>query len=211
MGEVGSFSRANPSHKARRKTMDYVTTDHMKQMSDALDNAQKDDTPFLSVANGSAQVVGNPMKTEKKSYDYKVLFVIPKDWKDQIGGGRVVKENDYEAMVEAEFKNVFVPGRYRVDVITAVTGILPFLRKTTPNGNVEAFTIDEYGEIVKTLNSEVLDAIYNVVGTVLRIDPQFVQCMHPISAIVNALKMFNDVPDVMNEADLFTESFVGKQ
>ena len=188
-----------------------ITIDNMVDMSTALDKAQEDDTPFISTTKDSVQVVGNPMKTEKKTYDYKVLFVVPIAWKDRIGTGRIIKEDDYEAVIEAEFKNVFVPGRYRIDVVTAVTGVLPFLRKTTPTGNVEAFTIDEYGEIIRTLSTEVLDAIYNVVATVLRLDKDFAECMHPISAIVTAIKMFNDFPDVMNESDLFTESFVGKQ
>lgn len=188
-----------------------LTIDNMVEMSNALDKAQEDDTPFLAVTKDSAQVVGNPTKTEKKTHDYKVIFIIPHEWKPKIGSSRIISEDDYELMVEAEFKNVFVPGRYRIDVVTAVTGVLPFLRKTAPNGNVEAFTIDEYGEILKTLSSEILDALYTVVAKVLRIDSDFAECMHPISAIVTAIKMFNDFPDVLNESDLFTESFVGKR
>lgn len=188
-----------------------LTVENMEQFSRTLDNAQKDDTPFLAVSDGKASVIGNPTKTEKKVTDYKILFGLPPEWRDRIGNAKIIRETEDEITVEATFKKVFIPGRYRMDVVTAVTGVLPFLRKTAPNGEVQEFTIDEYSDIVNSLNREVMSALYDVIKTVLRLDDDIADCMLPMSAIVTALQMFESMPDALNEADLFTESFVGKR
>lgn len=187
-----------------------ITVDNMVQMAESFDKAQKDDTPFLVTTNDSVQIMGNPTKTEKKTMNYKVLFGIPKELKPRIGNAKVLYDNDYELVVEVEFKNVFVPGRYRLDVVGAVTGVLPFLKKVTPEGEITSFTVDEYAEIIRSLNSEVLDALYSVVSKILRIDADLAEFMSPISVMAVAMQMMDDMPDLMNESDLFTGSFVGK-
>lgn len=185
-----------------------ITLDNMVEMSKSFDKAQEDDTPFLVTTNDSVQVVGNPTKTEKKVKNYTVMFGLPIELKKRLGDAKVLAENGYEVIVSVDFKNVFVPPRYRVDVVSAVTGVLPFLKKATPQGEVVTFSLDEYTEIISTLKPEIMDALYSVVTRVLRIDEDIAQYMSPTSAIAVALQMMDDMPDVLNEADLFTDSFV---
>lgn len=184
-----------------------ITADDMVEMAGKFDKAQEDSTPFLVTANDKVQIMGNPNKTERKNYNYKIMFGIPRELKDRIGGAKVLLDNGYELVVEVEFKNVFVPNKYRVDVVSAVTGVLPFLKKVTPDNEIVSFTYDEYAQIIGTLNHEVMEAVYTVVRRILRIDEDIAEYMSPISAIATALKMMDDMPDVLNEADLFTASF----
>lgn len=184
-----------------------LTVDNMVEMAEKFDKAQEDSTPFLVTANDKIQIMGDPNKTAKKSHDYKVMFGIPRELRGRISGGELLYDNGYELVVQVEFKNVFIPNRYRMDVVGAVTGVLPFLKKVTPEEEIVSFSVDEYAQIIRTLNHEVMDAIYAVVQQVLRIDADIMEYMSPISAIATAMKMMDDMPDVMNEADLFTESF----
>lgn len=184
-----------------------ITVDNMMEITEAIDKAQEDDTPFLSVSGDNVSVIGEPTKTEPRNRNYTVTFGIPKEWKDRLGKNtKIVAETDYEYAVEATFKNVFVPARNRTKVTTAVAGLMPFLRKVTPAGDVETLSVDEYVEIARSLNDEVVDAMYDVLRVVFRLDPEIAECILLSSAIKNITALFYDLPGIVNEADLFSES-----
>lgn len=184
-----------------------ITIDNMMDITKAMDAAQEDDTPFLSVSGENVSVIGDPTKSEPRNRDYTVTFGIPKEWKDRLGKNtKIVAETDYEYAVEATFKNVFVPARNRTKVTTAVAGLMPFLRKSTPAGDVESLSADEYVAIARSLNDEVVDAVYDVLRVVFRLDEEIAECILLSSAMLNVTKLFYDLPGVVNESDLFTES-----
>lgn len=184
-----------------------ITIDNMTEIAEAMDKAQEDNTPFLSVSGDNISVIGDPQRTEPRNRDYTLTFGIPKEWKERLGKNvKIVSETDYEYAIEVTFKNVFVPARNRTKVTTAVAGLMPFLRRVTPAGNVETLSVDEYVEIARSLNDEVVDAMYEVLRTVFRLDEEIADCILLSSAQRTLVQLFYDLPGVINESDLFSES-----
>lgn len=184
----------------------------MMDISDAIENAQEDDTPFLSTAGDNVSVIGDATKREPRNRDYTLTFGIPKEWKERLGKNlTILSESDYEMAVEAKFKNVFVPSKNRAKVTTAVANLMPFLRKVTPAGDVETLSIDEYVAIARSLNDEVINAIYAVLKEVFRLDEEIADCILLSSAVSTVTRLFYDLPGVVNESDLFSESSVGNR
>ena len=184
-----------------------ITVDNMMDITDAIDKAQEDDTPFLNVNGDNISVIGNPQRTEPRNRNYTLKFGIPKEWKERLGkNAKVIAETDYEYVIETTFRNVFVPARNRTKVTTAMANLMPFLRKVTPAGDVETLSVDEYVEIARSLNDEVVDAVYEVLRTVFRLDEEIAECILLSSALANISQLFYDLPGVVNESDLFSES-----
>lgn len=156
------------------------------EISEALDKAEEDVTPFTVVSNGEVNIVGDANKTELNKHDYTIKF-------------RIYKDGKYE-WVTKEFKDVFITPRNDLKVSRMLTQLLPFFKKPE-NGEIKEYTREEKLEIIS--KDETMDAMYDAVAAVLNIPENLKNFMVPESVIHAATKIISDFPEMVNEADTF--------
>ena len=187
--------------------MEMMTMEQFKELKGAMDNAQTDDTPFISTTEDEIHVFGDPNKTEIKSADYTVLFAFPdtQEWRARIKtvGDEIVKEVKGYVVVERHFKDVYLSPRNMSNAITAMTLIEQFLFDITENGEVKALSYEQMIDVFKMMYKDINEAVYELVGVVLNIPQREWEWMLPINAIENAIQIVMNNPSVVNEADLF--------
>ena len=85
------------------------------EISEALDKAEEDTTPFMVVTDQDLNVVGDANKTELNKHDYKIAF-------------RIFKDGKYE-WIDKEFKDVYITPRNDVKVSRMLTQLMPYFKK----------------------------------------------------------------------------------
>ena len=156
------------------------------EISEALDKAEEDTTPFMVVTDQDLNVVGDANKTEINKHDYIVNF-------------RVFKAGKYE-WVEKEFKDVYITPRNDVKVSRMLTQLMPFFKKTE-DGKVKKFTNEEILDILT--QDALLDTMYDTVAAILNIPDSLKDYMAPESVIQAVTQIIKDYPEAVNEADTF--------
>lgn len=184
-----------------------MTMEQFKELKGAMDNAQTDDTPFISTTEDEIHVFGDPNKTEIKSADYTVLFAFPDNekWRKKIkaNGDKVVKTIDRYVIVERKYKDVYLSPRNVGNAITALTMIESFMNEITEDGEVKPLSYEQMLSLMNTMNNEISDSVYELVGSVLRIPYEEQEWMLPMNTTENAVKIVLNNPSAVNEADLF--------
>ena len=187
--------------------MEMMTMEQFKELKGAMDNAQTDDTPFISTTEDEIHVFGDPNKTEIKSADYTVLFAFPDNekWRKKIkaNGDKVVKTIDRYVIVERKYKDVYLSPRNVGNAITALTMIESFMNEITEDGEVKPLSYEQMLSLMNTMNNEISDSVYELVGAVLRIPYEEQEWMLPMNTTENAVKIVLNNPSAVNEADLF--------
>lgn len=191
-----------------------ITLDQFNELRDSINEAQNDDTPFIGTDGDEVHVFGDPNKTEIISSDYTVLFGFPDttEWRRRIemNGDKIVKEIPGYLVVERKYKDVFIAPRNMGNAVTALALIEGFINDITENGEVKALTQEQFESVFRTMNHEISDATYELVSTVMRIPPIEAECMLPINTMENAVRIVKNNPSVVNEADLFFGSSLGR-
>lgn len=156
------------------------------EISEALDKAEEDTTPFMVVTDQDLNVVGDANKTEINKHDYKVAF-------------RIYKDGKYE-WVEKEFKDVYITPRNDVKVSRMLTQLMPYFKKIE-DGKTKKYEKEEILDILT--QDTILDAMYDTVAAVLSIPDNLKDLMAPESVIQAAAQIIKDYPEAVNEADTF--------
>ena len=167
-----------------------MTQEDLLRIREAMDKAQDDTTPFKVIKDDQIAVVGDPNNTEVKKFDYKITFVFP-DPHDM----SVIREH------EMEFKNVWVTPRQNPRIVALVTKLMPYFRKALPDGTVGEYTPQEANEIIANMEDEILDLMYKLVGSVLKVDKDLWDNMRLDSVLQAFLQILNNMPELANEAD----------
>ena len=189
--------------------MEMMTMEQFKELKGAMDNAQTDDTPFISTTDEEIHVFGDPNKTEIKSADYTVLFAFPNtaEWQKRVkqNGDNVIStsEDGRYMHVERKYKDVYLSPRNIGNAITAITLLESFMNEVTSDGGVQSLSESNMRSLLTTMNHEISDATYELVGAVLRIPYIEQEWMFPVNTIENAIKIVMNNPSAVNEADLF--------
>lgn len=197
--------------------MEMVNIDQLGELKGAIEKAREDDTPYIGIKDDELHVLGNPNKTEIASADYVVHFAFPntEEWRlratkmgDEIG--KTTEDGRY-FLSKREFKNVYLSPRRMGAVVTTLAQIESFLYKVTDNGEIKELSYDEMVSLMTVMNGELSDATYEVVATVLRIPYEEMEWMLPLNTIENAIKIAQNNPAAVNEADLFFDSTLGSE
>ena len=148
-----------------------------EEIKEGLEAAQSDTTPFL-IPDDELTVVGDANKTELNIHDFEITFRVPQKQED----GTVKQVTRTK-----EYKDVYITPRVDTAVVKMLTKLMPYFKKPTGNGTVTDYTPEESLEIMKRFDEEVVDVLYETVGTFLRVDPSLRDYM----------------TQVVNEADTF--------
>lgn len=194
--------------------MEMITLEQFNELRDSINEAQTDDTPFIGTEGDEIHVFGDPNKTEVTPTDYTVLFGFPdtKEWRNRITarGDEIVNELEGYIIVSRTYKNVFVAPRNIGNAVTAMALIEGFMNDITEDGTVKPLTQEEFEVAFYAMNHAIADATYELVGAVMRIPEAEREFMLPINAMENAVKIVRNNPSVVNEADLFFGSSLGR-
>ena len=189
--------------------MEIISMEQLEGFKEAIEDAKKDDTPYIGIKNDELHVLGDPNKTEIKSADYVVSFAFPnnQEWRaratangDAIGSttadGRLFR-------ADRLYKDVYLSPRRVGAVISLLAQIESMLFQITENGELKELTSEQMMSILNTMNGEMSDICYEIVASVLRIPPEEVEWMLPMNTMLNAVKIAKNNPSSVNEADLF--------
>lgn len=185
-----------------------ITMDEFNDMRNAVEEAQTDDTPFINTADDGLHVFGDPNKTEVKSADYMVRFAFPDTpkWRSRVKQSEdrlTDKQVDGYICVIRRFKDARISPRNMGNAITAMAMIEQFLYEITEDGEVKNLSDEDAKSVLYTMNHEISDATYELVGAVLRIAPDEIEWMLPLDVFSTAIQIVKNNPSVVNETDLF--------
>lgn len=189
--------------------MEMISIEQVGQIKDAMEEARKDDTPYMAVDDNAIHVFGDPNKTEVKPADYTVKFIFPNTdaWKRKAeqNGDKIEKTTDDGRyfVCTREYKNVYLSPRNVGNAVSALVRIEQFMYDVTDNGELRDLTDQEIQSLMEVMNHELSDATYELVASVLRIPYDEVEWMLPINTIENAVKIAYNNPSAINEGDLF--------
>lgn len=189
--------------------MEIINVDQLDELKGAIEKAREDDTPYIGIKDDELHVLGNPNKTEIKPADYVVHFAFPNTQeyraKAQNSGceiGQTTDDGSY-FLAKRTYKNVYLTPRRMGSVVSTLTQIESFLYSITENGEIKELTNEEVQELLMVMNGQLTDATYELVATVLRIPYEEIDFMLPLNTMENAVKIANNNPAALNEADLF--------
>ena len=197
--------------------MEMVNIDQLGELKGAIEKAREDDTPYIGIKDDELHVLGDPNKTEVKAADYVVHFAFPntEEWRaraksmgDEIG--KTTNDGRYFRATRL-YKNVYLTPRRMGAVVTALAQIEAFLYKITEDGEIKDLSYDEMVSLMTVMNGELSDATYEVVATVLRIPYEEMDFMLPLNTIENAVRIAQNNPAAVNEADLFFDSTLSNE
>ena len=188
--------------------MEIISIDQLGELKSAIEEAEKDDTPYIGIKDNELHVLGDPNKTEIKPADYVVHFAFPNtnEWKararangDEIG--KTTEDGRY-FLTKRTYRNVYLTPRRMSAVVSALAQVESFLYKISENGEVKELSYEEMQSVIQVMNGELLDATYDVVATVLRIPYDEMEWMLPMNTMENAVRIAYNNPSAVNEADL---------
>lgn len=185
-----------------------ITMEQFNEMRDAVEVAQKDDTPFINATDDGIHVFGDPNKTEVKRNDYVVRFAFPDTpkWRSRVKQSddkMLDKQVDGYICVARTFKDAHISPRNMGNAITAMAMIEQFLYEITEDGEVKSLSDEDAKSVLYTMNHEISDATYEFVGAVLRIPQDETEWMLPLDVFSTAIQIVKNNPSVVNETDLF--------
>ena len=154
----------------------------------------------MVATEGELAVVGDANKTQINTHDFEITFRIPKE---KEGGG-------YEYVLTAKkFKDVYITPRQDTKVVRALTLLIPYYRSVTEeygtDVKIEDLTDEQKLEVATNMSDELYDAMYDVVGSVLKIDGELREYMIPASVLNATVQIILAFKEVANETDSFFE------
>ena len=189
--------------------MEMITLDQIDGFKEAIEEAKKDDTPYVGIKDDELHVLGNPNNTEIKSADYVVSFACPntEEWKAraEANGDKIGKTTADGRMFRADrvYKDVYLSPRRVGSVVSILAQIESLLFQITENGEIKELTRDQMLAVLNTMNGTMSDMCYELVSTVLRIPYDETEWMLPLNTMMLAVQIAKNNPSSVNEADLF--------
>ena len=168
-----------------------MTREDYDRIDQALQEAEKDDTPFLVAKDDELIVVGDANKTELNIHDFEITFRLPP------------KDGDQYQFYTKKFKNVYVTPRQETRVLKCLTALMPFYNKIDANGGLEKLSKEEVGSLLMESDEEMFDIMYELVSVVLGIDRQLQEYMLPASVLTATDLIIQMFPEAVNEANVF--------
>lgn len=181
-----------------------VTPSQMIRIQDDIEEAHKDDTPFVVASKDNLSVVGDVNKTEPKSVDFSIDFWFDPDEISRFGidESEIKKWHEGKALVTMEYENVSIKPRYRLEIDAALVKIFPYFYSINEETKrIGKRSDEELIELVNDMSIEIGDDMYNLVAAVLGIDRRIVNDMDWQSVEAAIEKILTEFPEVVNSSE----------
>lgn len=170
-----------------------MTEQEYQTIDMALREAEKDDTPFVIATGDELIVAGDANKTDLNIHDFEVTFRIPVEEDGQVK--YITKTKEY--------KGVYITPRQETHIIKTLTAMLPFYNRVKADGGLEALSREDINTLLINEDDAMLDSMYDLVGTVLRIDPDLRDYMLPSSVLASVANILYAFPEMVNAGNVF--------
>lgn len=176
------------------------------KITEAMKEAEKDETPFQVTDGGDMNVVGDPNKIERKSVDISILFRFPAQFLGDMKDSATMVANGKYGLVEMEYKNISISAEMDLPLVSELMVLEPFLVEVFKDGNAEYRDEEALAAIVKDniANRKILSAIYNFVGIIAGVNEDLVPYMYYESVFEAFIKIITEFPEILNETYFFT-------
>ena len=162
-----------------------------ESIDEGIEAASKSVIPFQVTKDDELAVVGDANATEINKHNFKINFKVP------TGNGYQVYEKEY--------KDIYLKPRHETRLVKFMTALLPYYRKVTDEGGVVRYVPEEKENIRRLFSEEVYDIMYDIVATVLDLDPQLKDYMTQSSVAKATVQIVEMYPELVNESDTFFE------
>lgn len=180
-----------------------VSVDNLIDLQESMEKAEHDDTPFPVVTDDGVNVVGDANKTQVKTRNYSIRFRFPKEREQDFDEKDIIQRVGDYIIVSVDFDDVHIVPRRDTEIVTAIVRILPYIKEMNEDGSIRPKTNSEMLEMVRRLNKDIGDDIYNVVAAVLNVDDSLKDYMLFTDVMDMLTKLPEDFPEAFNEADGF--------
>lgn len=178
-----------------------MTEQDIIEMKRAMDEAEKDDTPFVVQTDDSLTVVGDVNKTEVKQMDYKINFRVPVNFGKDFDG--VLSIDGRYKLFSVDYKNICITPRKEGKLKGKLLSLIPYFRDVDENGELRKLTDEEIALRFYGSDGEILDKTYDFVASVLGVNDELIDLMDDVSVIATFDKILGDFPELYNGADVF--------
>lgn len=188
-----------------------VNVNQIEGFKEAIEEAKKDDTPYIGMDGDKLHVLGNPNNTEIEPSDYEVFFAFPntKEWRKKCeqNGDRIGKTTDDGRLFFASrtYKNIYLSPRRAGSVISILAFIESLMYSVQENGEIKELSQEEMRAVYKDIYREASEASIELISTVLRIPYDEQEWILPMKAVDVAVEMAHNNPSSVNESDNFFE------
>lgn len=166
-----------------------MTEKEYMSLLSGIDAAEESTTPFQITTDDEIVVVGDANETQINKHDFVVTFKTPTP--------------DGYAVNNVEYKDVYITPRQEPKIIRMMVEIMPFYKKIKDNGTVGHYSREEVLKLIADLDEQIYDHMYDLVGTVLNVQPTLRDYMSLDSVLYNAGVIFYAYPEMVNEASTF--------
>lgn len=180
-----------------------VSVDNLIDLQESMEKAEHDDTPFPVVTDDGVNVVGDANKTQVKTRNYSIRFRFPKEREQDFDEKDIIQRVGDYIIVSVDFDDVHIVPRRDTEIVTAIVRILPYIKEMNEDGSIRPKTNSEMLEMVRRVNKDIGDDIYNVVAAVLNVDDSLKDYMLFDDVMDMLTKLPDDFPEAFNEADGF--------
>lgn len=176
------------------------------RITEAMKEAEKDETPFQVTDGENMNVVGDPNKTERKSIDVSILFRFPTQFLGDMKDSATMVADGKYGLVEIEYKNLCITGEMDLALISQLMVLEPFFVEVLKDGNTEYRDEEALQAIIRDnlSNRKILSAMYEFVGIVCGMKEELIPFMYYESVLESFIKIITEFPEVLNETYFFT-------
>lgn len=176
------------------------------RITEAMKEAEKDDTPFQVTDGENMNVVGDPNKTERKSVDISILFRFPTQFLGDMKDSATMVADGKYGLVEIEYKNLCITGEMDLALVSQLMVLEPFFVEVLKDGNTEYRDEEALRAIIRDnlSNRKILSAMYEFVGIVCGMKEELIPFMYYESVLESFIKIITEFPEVLNETYFFT-------
>lgn len=170
-----------------------MTQEELKKLKAQMEEAERNVTPFPIVDNDTIAVAGDANLTQVKPTTFEITFALPRE-----KGNKVAY--DRRTVI---FKDVYPKPRNMVTIDRMMTVLMPYFKKPNEDGTVSDYTEQEMKDILVAFDENITNIMYELVATVIGVDPELKDYMLPSSVFDALLKIIKFFPEAWNEGDTF--------
>lgn len=170
-----------------------MTQEELKKLKAQIAQAEDNVTPFPIVTENGIAVAGDANMTEVKPTTFEITFALPREKGSKVAYDRHV----------VTYENVYPKPRNMVTIDRMISILLPYFKKPTDDGGVEEYSEDEQRAILLAFDEEITNIMYDLVASVIGVDPELKDFMMPSSVFDALVKIIHFFPEAWNEGDTF--------